>query len=96
MFTNTGRLILKSARFAEDTAPIQEDCPCEACRQYSRAYIRHLIRSDEILGMRLCILHNVTFYLRLVRRMREAVVAGTFDQWRREFLTGYRLEEGNQ
>jgi len=96
VFTSTGRLILKSARFAEDTSPIEEDCPCEACRQYSRAYIRHLIRCDEILGMRLCTLHNVTFYLRLVRRMREEVVAGTFDQWRREFLTKYRLEEGNQ
>jgi queuine tRNA-ribosyltransferase len=87
VFTNSGRLILKSARYTDDAAPIEQDCTCEACRQYSRAYIRHLIRCEEILGMRLCTLHNITFYLQLVARMREAICAGTFSQWRKDFLT---------
>ena len=89
VFTCDGRLILKGSRYADDSAPIDDDCPCEACRQYSRAYVRHLIRTDEILGMRLCSLHNVTFYLRLVHDMHEAITARRFDTWRRDFLARY-------
>jgi len=89
VFTRSGRLILKSARYAEDDAPVQEGCPCEACRQYSRAYLHHLIRSEEILGMRLCTLHNVTFYLRLVDQMRQAINTGRFETWRKDFLAEY-------
>ena len=85
VFTHDGRRVLKGRRYAEDDAPIEDGCPCEACRQYSRAYLRHLIRTDEILGMRLCSLHNVTFYLRLTREMREAITARRFETWRRDF-----------
>ncbi len=93
VFTHAGRLVLKGARYAEDTAPIEDDCPCEACRGYSRAYIRHLIRADEILGMHLCSVHNVTFYLRFVREMRQAIVDGRFEIWKRDFLTSYTSED---
>ncbi len=89
VFTRRGPLMLRGARFAEDPSPIEEDCSCEACRQYSRAYIRHLIRTDEILGMRLCTLHNVTFYLSLVSEMREHILAGKFAPWRNDFLATY-------
>jgi len=93
VFTRHGRLILKAARYAEDAVPIEEGCPCEACQQYSRAYVRHLVRADEILGMRLCTLHNITFYLRLVNEMREAISAGRFATWRKDFLADYSADE---
>lgn len=90
VFTRNGPIILKSVPFTEDSSPIEEGCPCEACRQYSRAYLRHLIRADEILGARLCTLHNVTFYLRLVHEMREQISARNFARWRDDFLRTYR------
>ena len=89
VFTRNGVLSLKGSRFAEETGPIEDGCPCEACSQYTRAYVHHLIRTNEILGMRLCTLHNVTFYLRLVAEMREAIVHRRFDTWRKDFERDY-------
>ena len=89
VFTQSGTLSLKNARFTDDSEPIDTDCPCETCREYSRAYLHHLIRADEILGMRLCTLHNVTFYQRLTGQMREAILEGCFEKWRRQFLSEY-------
>jgi len=89
-FVPEGRLNLRNARFARDERPILEGCDCTACRHFSRAYLRHLILSDEILGHRLVTLHNVRFYLRLMAEMRVAIVNGDFERFRREFLERFR------
>jgi len=89
-FTRTGTIALKNAGFAKDDAPIEEGCTCPACRTFTRGYLRHLIKAEEILALRLVTLHNLHFYLDLLRQARERIEAGTFDAWRREFVAGYR------
>jgi queuine tRNA-ribosyltransferase len=81
-----GRLNLRNARFARDAAPIAEDCLCYACQSFSRAYLRHLTKSNEILGHHLISLHNVHFLLDLARRMREAIIAENFASFAADFL----------
>jgi queuine tRNA-ribosyltransferase len=89
-FTAGGTLNLKNAEFALQKAPIEEDCTCPACREFSRGYLRHLIKAEEILGLRLLTLHNLHFYLDLMTRARQAVEAESFDAFRREFVASYR------
>jgi len=89
-FTAGGTLALKNAGFAEDAAPIEEGCACHACRSFSRAYLRHLIKAEEILGLRLVSLHNLHFYLNLLRQARTAILEGTFASFRAAFVGGYR------
>jgi queuine tRNA-ribosyltransferase len=89
-FTETGTINLKNACFTLDAAPIEEGCDCYACANFSRAYLRHLVKAEEILGLRLITLHNLHFYLGLMRRVRDALEAGTFGEFRREFVAGYR------
>lgn len=89
-FTATGTLNLKNAEFALDKNPIEEACACEACREFTRGYIRHLVKAEEILGLRLITLHNLHFYLELMTRARAAVENGTFATLRRDFVAGYR------
>ena len=89
-FTRHGCLSLKNAAFAEDSAPIEEGCQCYACRNFSRSYIRHLIKAEEILGLRLVTLHNLHFYLNLMRTARSSILEGRFAEFRREFVSGYR------
>jgi queuine tRNA-ribosyltransferase len=81
-----GRLNLRNARFARDPRPLQEECPCPACSRFSRAYIRHLVTQDEILGLRLLSLHNLWFVLDLTARARAAIERGTFSAFRRNAL----------
>ncbi|HXT14511.1 MAG TPA: tRNA guanosine(34) transglycosylase Tgt [Gemmatimonadaceae bacterium] len=88
-FTNDGRLNIKRAEFRTDKRPLDERCDCTACRRFSRAYIRHLFTSDEILGLRLLSLHNVHFLVHLMRDARAAIRAGTIDAWSREWLARY-------
>src|SRR6266403_2413965 len=78
-FAATGTLNLKNAEFALDKRPIEENCACEACREFSRGYIRHLVKAEEILGLRLITLHNLHFYLNLMNRVRSEIERGTFD-----------------
>ncbi|MCB9725254.1 MAG: tRNA guanosine(34) transglycosylase Tgt [Spirochaetaceae bacterium] len=78
LFTSRGTLQIKNAAFERDPSPPDPDCACPACRDHSRAYLRHLIRSGEALGMRLAALHNLTYYLNLLTRAREAISAGRF------------------
>ena len=92
-FTSDGRLNLKNARNRDDQSPIDESCGCTACRRFSRAYIRHLVTSDEILGLRLLSLHNVHFLIALMRRAREAIRAGTFTAWSRDWLARYHSKD---
>ncbi len=89
-FTAVGTLNLKNAEFTLQTGPIEEGCTCPACREFSRGYIRHLIKAEEILGLRLITLHNLHFYLSLTTRARREIEAGTFDTFRREFVAGYQ------
>jgi queuine tRNA-ribosyltransferase len=89
-FTADGTLNLKNAEFTLQTGPVEEACACEACRGYSRAYIRHLLKSDEILGLRLLSIHNLHFYLDLMKRARRAIEDGTFSDFRARFVGGYR------
>jgi queuine tRNA-ribosyltransferase len=81
-----GRLNLRNARFARDPAPLQEGCPCPACSRFSRAYVRHLVTQDEILGPRLLSLHNLWFVLDLTARARAAIERGAFSAFRRDAL----------
>ncbi len=92
-FTAMGTLNLKNAEFALDKRPIEENCACEACREFSRGYIRHLIKAEEILGLRLITLHNLHFYLDLMNRARSEIDAGTFDQFRKEFVAEYKTRD---
>lgn len=91
-FTRTGTIALKNATFTEDPGPIEEGCACPACRDFSRAYLRHLIKAEEILGLRLISLHNLHFYLNLLRQARAAILGGTFAAFRQEFVSGYRTQ----
>jgi queuine tRNA-ribosyltransferase len=81
-----GRLNLRNARFARDPRPLDASCACPACTQFTRAYIRHLVNQEEILGLRLLSLHNLRFLLDLVAAAREAIVAGTFASWSADAL----------
>ncbi|HEY5633752.1 MAG TPA: tRNA guanosine(34) transglycosylase Tgt [Burkholderiaceae bacterium] len=85
LFTRFGDLRLRNARFRDDTRPIEPGCPCHACASFSRAYVHHLQRVDEILGARLATIHNLHYYLTLMREAREAIAAGSFGQWRAGF-----------
>jgi len=91
-FTPDGPLNISNARFTRDPAPLDPECPCEACRRFSRAYLRHLFGARELLAYRLLTLHNLTFYLSLMRRMRAAVARGEFGSFRSRFLERYGVE----
>ncbi|HJW38245.1 MAG TPA: tRNA guanosine(34) transglycosylase Tgt [Candidatus Udaeobacter sp.] len=92
-FTAAGTLNLKNAEFALDKRPIEENCTCDACREFSRGYIRHLIKAEEILGLRLITLHNLHFYLNLMRQARTEIESDTFDQFRKAFVAGYKTRD---
>lgn len=93
-FTAEGTLTITQARFARDAAPLDAECPCLACRSFSRAYLRHLFMARELLAYRLLSLHNVTFYLGLMRSMRDAIAARAFSRLRSRFLDRYAVESG--
>jgi len=89
-FTSQGRVRLKNAALAEDFGPLDENCPCKTCAHYTRAYLRHLFQTNEILGLHLATYHNVFFYLQLMRDMRQAIIAGHFAAWQAEFLAAHQ------
>jgi queuine tRNA-ribosyltransferase len=89
-FTAAGTINLKNASFAFDKGPIEEGCICPACRQFSRGYLRHLVKAEEILGLRLITLHNLHFYLNLMTQVRAHIEAGTFAEFRQRFVAGYQ------
>jgi len=88
--TPDGRLNLRQAAYADDLAPLEDGCPCPACRGYTRAYLRHLFKAGEMLGPRLLSLHNLTFMARLVRAMRAAILEDRFAAWCRGVLGRYQ------
>ena len=88
VYTNHGKLNLFNAKFELDDRPIEEGCQCPVCRSYSRAYIRHLLKAKEMLGMRLCVLHNLYFYNTMMEEIRDALDAGAFHAYKEEKLKG--------
>ncbi len=88
-FTREGALTIKASYNKDHEGPIEEGCDCYACRNFSRAYIRHLFQAQEILALRLLSIHNVRMFLRLMKDARAHIEAGTFDAFRREFVAGY-------
>lgn len=92
VYTNHGKMNLFNSQYELDMRPIEEGCGCPACRHYSRAYIRHLLKAKEMLGMRLCVLHNLYFYNHLMEEIRDALDAGTFAEFKKMRLAGF--EEG--
>ena len=92
-FTRAGTINLKNAEFILDKKPIEENCTCEACREFPRGYIRHLIKAEEILGLRLITLHNLHFYLDLMNRAHAEIEKGTFDQFRKAFVGEYKTRD---
>ena len=86
LYTNQGKINLFNAKYETDMRPIEEGCQCPACRRYSRAYIRHLLKAKEMLGMRLCVLHNLYFYNTMMEEIRNALDEGTFAAYKKQKL----------
>ena len=86
LYTHFGKINLFNAKYETDDKPIEEGCQCPACKRYSRAYIRHLLKAKEMLGMRLCVLHNLYFYNHLMEEIRDALDEGRFAQFKKETL----------
>ncbi len=83
--TSTGPVTIRNARYAKDLRPLDESCECYTCTHYTRAYLRHLFKSNEMLYGRLCTLHNLHYYLKLAKGAREAIIEGRFEAWRRDY-----------
>ncbi len=94
-FTSEGPLTIKQARYTRDPAPLDAACACEACRNFSRAYLRHLFMANELLAYRLLSLHNVHFFVGLMAAMRDAITAGAFEPFRARFLSRYAVSSAD-
>ena len=90
LFTKLGRVNIANRRFAEQDSPLEEDCDCYACLNFTAAYLRHLFRAREVLGLRLASVHNLRFVLRLMDGIRQSIIEGRFEGFRREFHDAYR------
>ena len=88
VYTNHGKINLFNAKYELDQRPIEEGCGCPACRRYSRAYIRHLLKAKEMLGMRLCVLHNLYFYNTMMEEIRDAIDKGCYKEYKEQKLAG--------
>lgn len=95
LMTSQGRLVVRNAKYARDFRPIDENCDCHTCRNYSRAYIRHLVKSNETFGFRLTTYHNLYFLLNLMRQVREAIREDRLGDFREEFFEQYGFNKPN-
>jgi queuine tRNA-ribosyltransferase len=93
MFTSRGKVVVKNAIYAEDLSPLDPDCDCYTCRNFSRAYLRHLFNAGELLAPSLATLHNVTFYQKMIKEMRTAIMEDYFLEWREGFMA--RLQQAD-
>ena len=93
VYTNHGKLNLFNAKYELDDRPIEEGCQCPACRRYSRSYIRHLLKAKEMLGMRLCVLHNLYFYNHMMEEIREAIEQGRYKEYKKQKIEGMEAGE---
>ena len=95
VYTNAGKLNLFNAKYETDDRPIEEGCQCPACKYHTRAYIRHLLKAKEMLGMRLCVLHNLYFYNTMMEEIREAIKAGRYSDYKNNKLEGFKENDKN-
>ncbi|MCM1495926.1 MAG: tRNA guanosine(34) transglycosylase Tgt [Bacteroides sp.] len=93
LYTNHGKINLFNAKYELDSRPIEEGCQCPACRTYSRAYIRHLLKAKEMLGYRLCVLHNLYFYNNMMKEIREAIEKSCYKEYKQAKLAGFENHE---
>jgi queuine tRNA-ribosyltransferase len=96
VFTSRGKIVVKNAQYARDFSPLDPDCDCYTCRAFSRAYLRHLFQAGEMLGPRLATLHSVTYFQKVVREARRAILRDEFVEWKESLLERLRAcqEEG--
>lgn len=95
VYTNAGKLNLFNAKYETNDRPIEEGCQCPACKYHTRAYIRHLLKAKEMLGMRLCVLHNLYFYNTMMEEIREAIKAGRYSEYKNNKLEGFKENDKN-
>jgi queuine tRNA-ribosyltransferase len=88
-FTKTGKLLLRNAKYTRDFTPIDKECGCLTCRNYTRGYIRHLLNTEELLGLRLVSLHNIYFYVMLMKEIREAISENRFSGYKKDLINNY-------
>ena len=93
LYTNQGKINLFNAKYEKDSRPIEEGCMCPTCQRYSRAYIRHLLKAKEMLGMRMCVIHNLYFYNKMMEEIRDALDAGEFKAYKARKLAGMEQKE---
>ena len=93
VFTKNGRMILRNQCFAEDPRPIEEDCDCYCCRNFSRAYLRHLVKTNEIFGANLLSVHNLRFLTKMMEEIRASINNGTFSEYREQFWENYKISD---
>ena len=91
VFTKYGRLVIKNAKYSRDPRPLDENCDCYVCKNYTRAYIRHLFKAEEILGQRLATYHNLYFLINLMKKSREAILEKKFQEFKNDFISNYML-----
>lgn len=91
-FTSSGKLTVRNAAYTQDLGPLDAECPCYCCKNFSRAYLRHLFNAAELLGLRLLSLHNIHFYLELMRNIRRAIQEDRFGEFKQEFMNKYKAE----
>lgn len=87
LFTSFGKVNIKNAKFADDARPLDPECDCETCTEHTRGYLRHLFVANELLGLRLASIHNLSFYIRIMKQMRRAIFENRFDEWVKNFYT---------
>mgnify|MGYP001565928646 CR=1 FL=1 len=95
--TSKGKILIKNAAYAKDFSPLDENCLCKVCQNYSRSYIRHLVTLKEITGLHLVSYHNVYFYVHLMKRIREALANDRYEEFMKDFLSNYNstLDRGD-
>jgi len=96
VLTSRGRIIIRDAKYARDYSKLDPECDCYTCRNFSRAYIRHLLKAGEILGMRLTTLHNVKFLLDLMKKIRQAIIEDRLDEFRKDFYNSFGYNKNNE
>jgi len=96
VYTRRGKLVLKNQKFERDFSPVDVDCGCMTCQNFSRAYLRHLFQAEEILALRLATLHNLRFYMDLVKDARRAIEQGNFPEWKKGFFNKYTFNREEQ
>ncbi|WP_227765842.1 tRNA guanosine(34) transglycosylase Tgt [Zhaonella formicivorans] len=94
VMTSQGKLVVRNAQYARDFSPLDPECGCYTCRNYSRAYIRHLLKADEVLGIRLTTIHNLSFLIDLMGKIRKAILEDSLRDFAQEFLERYNIKEG--